>query len=162
MTWAREVYIALTKANAGQGIVAGLSVAFIAIVADRVVNALAEGPAKEAWIIDMSEAIERAARLSCFNDPQDIQELGGGITNVNLTLRDGGRRYVVRLGDDIPEHGVFALERAGDQSRGRGQPVSHRPSFTANRVCWCSTSSRRKPTTKPPYAIRPTCRAFWT
>ena len=38
----QEVYIALTKANAGQGIVAGLSVAFIAIIADRIVNALAE------------------------------------------------------------------------------------------------------------------------
>ncbi|MCZ4352518.1 ABC transporter permease subunit [Roseovarius aestuarii] len=38
----QEVYIALTKANAGAGIVAGLSVAFIAIIADRVVNALAE------------------------------------------------------------------------------------------------------------------------
>lgn len=39
----QEVYIALTKANAGQGIVAGLCVAFIAIIADRVVNASAEG-----------------------------------------------------------------------------------------------------------------------
>ena len=38
----QEVYIALTKANAGQGIVAGLCVAFIAIIADRVVNAAAE------------------------------------------------------------------------------------------------------------------------
>ncbi|MGB0843830.1 MAG: ABC transporter permease [Alphaproteobacteria bacterium] len=38
----QEVYIALTKANAGKGIVAGLSVAFIAIIADRVVNALSE------------------------------------------------------------------------------------------------------------------------
>ncbi|NRG18969.1 ABC transporter permease subunit [Rhizobiales bacterium] len=37
----QEVYIALTKANIGQGIVAGLSVAFIAIIADRVVTALA-------------------------------------------------------------------------------------------------------------------------
>lgn len=42
----QEVYIALTKANAGSGIVAGLSVAFIAIVADRLVNALAEGQRK--------------------------------------------------------------------------------------------------------------------
>jgi len=39
----QEVYIALTKANAGQGIVAGLSVAFIAIITDRVINALAAG-----------------------------------------------------------------------------------------------------------------------
>jgi len=38
----QEVYIALTKANAGKGIVAGLSIAFIAIIADRVVNALSK------------------------------------------------------------------------------------------------------------------------
>ncbi|WP_146345694.1 ABC transporter permease [Phaeobacter marinintestinus] len=37
----QEVYIALTKANTGQGIIAGLSVAFIAIMADRIVTALA-------------------------------------------------------------------------------------------------------------------------
>ncbi|MGI9368197.1 MAG: hypothetical protein ACR2O2_05100 [Ruegeria sp.] len=36
----QEVYIALTKANAGQGIFAGLSVVFIAIVADGIVHAL--------------------------------------------------------------------------------------------------------------------------
>ncbi|WP_138933860.1 ABC transporter permease [Roseovarius arcticus] len=37
----QEVYIALTKANVGQGIVAGLSVAFIAIIADRMISAMA-------------------------------------------------------------------------------------------------------------------------
>ncbi|RLJ58870.1 glycine betaine/proline transport system permease protein [Litoreibacter meonggei] len=37
----QEVYIALTKANTGQGIVAGLSVAFIAIIADRILSAFA-------------------------------------------------------------------------------------------------------------------------
>ena len=42
----QEVYIALTKANAGQGIVAGLSVAFIAIIADRVVHALSDNQKK--------------------------------------------------------------------------------------------------------------------
>ncbi|MFT4729021.1 MAG: glycine betaine/proline transport system permease protein [Granulosicoccus sp.] len=42
----QEVYIALTKANAGQGIIAGVSVAFIAIIADRIVNALADGQRK--------------------------------------------------------------------------------------------------------------------
>ena len=39
----QEVYIALTKANTGQGIVAGLCIAFIAIVADRTLSALARG-----------------------------------------------------------------------------------------------------------------------
>ncbi|MGI9482872.1 MAG: ABC transporter permease [Hyphomicrobiales bacterium] len=35
----QEVYIALTKADTGRGIVAGLCVAFIAIIADRLINA---------------------------------------------------------------------------------------------------------------------------
>lgn len=53
------------------------------------------------------DAIARAASLSCFVDPKEIEALSGGITNVNLKLRDGDTRYVVRLGDDIPEHGVM-------------------------------------------------------
>ncbi|MCF8509830.1 MAG: ABC transporter permease subunit [Rhodobacteraceae bacterium] len=39
----QEVYIALTKANAGKGIVAGLAVAFIAIMSDRLTNAAVKG-----------------------------------------------------------------------------------------------------------------------
>lgn len=35
----QEVYIALTKADTGRGIVAGVSVAFIAIIADRLIAA---------------------------------------------------------------------------------------------------------------------------
>ena len=35
----QEVYIALTKADIGRGLVAGLAIAFIAIIADRLVNA---------------------------------------------------------------------------------------------------------------------------
>jgi glycine betaine/proline transport system permease protein len=38
----QEVYIALTKADVGRGIVAGLAVAFIAIIADRLLTAAAE------------------------------------------------------------------------------------------------------------------------
>jgi glycine betaine/proline transport system permease protein len=37
----QEVYIALTKADTGRGIVAGVCVAFIAIIADRMINAWA-------------------------------------------------------------------------------------------------------------------------
>ncbi len=37
----QEVYIALTKADTGRGIVAGLAIAFIAIMADRVISASA-------------------------------------------------------------------------------------------------------------------------
>ncbi len=38
----QEVYIALTKADTGRGIVAGLSIAFIAIITDRLISAAAK------------------------------------------------------------------------------------------------------------------------
>ena len=38
----QEVYIALTRADIGQGVVAGLCVAFIAMIADRLISAWAE------------------------------------------------------------------------------------------------------------------------
>ncbi|HIP22972.1 MAG TPA: ABC transporter permease, partial [Rhodobacteraceae bacterium] len=37
----QEVYIALTKADTGRGLMAGLAIAFIAIMADRVISASA-------------------------------------------------------------------------------------------------------------------------
>ncbi len=43
----QEVYIALTKADTGRGIVAGLSVAFIAIIADRLIAAWANRKKRE-------------------------------------------------------------------------------------------------------------------
>jgi hypothetical protein len=39
----QEVYVALVKASTGRGIVAGLCIAFIAIVADRLIVAAARG-----------------------------------------------------------------------------------------------------------------------
>ena len=64
-------------------------------------------------------AIARARALPCFENPSEIEPLSGGITNVNLRVTDGDRRYVVRLGEDIPEHGVLrwnelALSRAAE------------------------------------------------
>lgn len=79
----------------------------------------------------MSEqAITRAAGLSCFQNPKDIKLLGGGITNVNLTVTDAGKQYVVRLGADIPEHGVMrwnelALSQAAAQAGFSPQVIHH-------------------------------------
>lgn len=67
----------------------------------------------------IKDAIARAANLQCFENPTQIEPLSGGITNVNLRVTDGDRRFVVRLGEDIPEHGVLrwnelALSRAAE------------------------------------------------
>ena len=53
------------------------------------------------------KAIARALALPCWQAPEGARLLGGGITNFNVRLRDRGRDYVVRIGADIPHHGVM-------------------------------------------------------
>jgi len=59
----------------------------------------------------MANAVEnarhRAARLPLWTGPVDPQPLGGGITNVNFVVEDAGKKYVVRIGEDIPIHQVM-------------------------------------------------------
>lgn len=46
------------------------------------------------------------AGLSCWNGPVDPEPVAGGITNTNFGVVDEGRRYFVRIGNDIPVHGI--------------------------------------------------------
>ena len=59
----------------------------------------------------MSQAIEtamaQARALPCWTGPAQISVLEGGITNINLLVQDMTGKFVVRFGDDIPEHGVM-------------------------------------------------------
>jgi thiamine kinase-like enzyme len=48
----------------------------------------------------------RIAALSIWFGRVDPEPLAGGITNENFRVEDRGRRYVVRVGSDIPVHGV--------------------------------------------------------
>ena len=57
----------------------------------------------------MTEPGERVARLACWKGDVVPEPLGGGITNVNFTVDDAGERYVVRIGEDIPVHGVYRV-----------------------------------------------------
>ncbi len=49
----------------------------------------------------------RAAGLSIWRGPVEPEPLAGGITNTNFVVADGGEKFVVRIGDDIPVHGVL-------------------------------------------------------
>lgn len=49
----------------------------------------------------------RVAGLDFWGSAVDPKPLSGGITNTNFVVEDGGERYVVRIGDDIPIHGVM-------------------------------------------------------
>ncbi len=53
------------------------------------------------------DPLARACALSCFTSPDSSEMVGGGITNLNVKVRDQGRDWLVRLGDDIPVHGVM-------------------------------------------------------
>ena len=54
-----------------------------------------------------SDLLARAAALPCWSGRVTPQPLKGGITNANFLVEDGGQRFVVRIGDDIPLHGVM-------------------------------------------------------
>jgi thiamine kinase-like enzyme len=48
----------------------------------------------------------RVAALDIWFGRVDPMPLAGGITNQNFKVEDRGKRYVVRVGSDIPVHGV--------------------------------------------------------
>ena len=48
----------------------------------------------------------RVAELEIWFGRVEPVPLTGGITNQNFAVEDRGRRYVVRVGSDIPVHGV--------------------------------------------------------
>lgn len=50
---------------------------------------------------------DRIAQLDFWSSPVEPEPLSGGITNSNFLVDDQGERFVVRIGDDIPVHGVM-------------------------------------------------------
>lgn len=53
------------------------------------------------------QALDRALALPIWTAPEQAHLLGGGITNFNVALTDRGKRYVVRVGQDIPLHQIM-------------------------------------------------------
>ena len=63
------------------------------------------------------QAATRIAALPCWSGKVDPQPLAGGMTNRNYLVNDRAQRYVVRLGDDIPLHGILRFnERAASRA----------------------------------------------
>ena len=66
---------------------------------------------------DEIAAKERVGQLPLWSGPVKPERLGGGFTNINYTVEDGGARYVVRVGDDIPVHQIMRFnERAASRA----------------------------------------------
>ena len=54
-----------------------------------------------------ASALELVRTLPLWTGPVEITPLSGGITNRNYLVAERGRRLVVRLGQDIPVHGIL-------------------------------------------------------
>lgn len=86
-----------------------------------------DSPQSPATTDDAARA--RIAALSCWRGPITVEPLPGGLTNRNHLVRDGARRFVVRLTADSPLHDIDrAAERAATQAAeraGLGPAVLH-------------------------------------
>lgn len=52
-------------------------------------------------------AEEKIKNLPCWSGDMSINELDGGLTNYNYVVQDQEKKAVVRIGEDIPNHGVM-------------------------------------------------------
>ncbi|NQZ32625.1 MAG: phosphotransferase [Oceanospirillaceae bacterium] len=55
----------------------------------------------------LSVAKNTAENLSCWQEPVLAVPLSGGLTNTNFKVRYRNDDYVIRIGEDIPEHGIM-------------------------------------------------------
>ncbi len=54
-----------------------------------------------------TSALDRVVGLDFWSSQVAPEPLDGGITNTNYIVDDQGERFVVRVGDDIPVHGIM-------------------------------------------------------
>jgi thiamine kinase-like enzyme len=76
--------------------------------------------------------LERVKALRYWSGTVEPMPLKGGITNANFLVADRGQRFVVRIGDDIPIHGVMrfnelAASRAAFHAGLSPEVVHHEP-----------------------------------
>lgn len=73
----------------------------------------------------MSDTLyQKAKNLSCWTSSVDPKPLAGGLTNTNFIVEDDGKKYVVRIGDDIPVHGVMRFNELNASNAAHAADVS--------------------------------------
>ncbi len=75
------------------------------------------------------QMMRRVAALSFWTGNPEVAPVSGGMTNVNFAVTDASGKYFVRLGEDIPVHGVLRFnEFAASQAAaacGLSPPLLH-------------------------------------
>ena len=88
-------------------------------------------------------AAAKAAGLACWSGPVDPEPLTGGITNLNFVVRDRGMRFVVRVADDIPVHGIMRFNELAASRAAHAAGVSPEVVFAAPGALVCASSTAR-------------------
>src|SRR4029079_13985799 len=87
------------------------------LVCGRNFDRCARGGSSVSVDVARESALARVAALAIWPRRVAPVPLAGGITNQNFKVEDRGRRYVVRVGDDILVHGVVrATELAASRA----------------------------------------------
>jgi thiamine kinase-like enzyme len=81
-----------------------------------------------------TSARDRVAHLDFWSSQVEPQPLTGGITNINFIVDDQGERFVVRLGDDIPIHGVMRFNEIAAARAAHAAGISPEIVYSADGV----------------------------
>ena len=77
---------------------------------------------------------DRVAHLESWSSRVEPEPLGGGITNTNFTVDDQGERFVVRVGDDIPIHGIMRFNELAAAHAAHAAGISPEIVYSADGV----------------------------
>ncbi|PZQ19223.1 MAG: choline kinase [Ancylobacter novellus] len=69
-------------------------------------------------------SVERVRTLSFWRGAVEPRPLTGGITNRNFVVEDAGKKFVVRLGDDIPLHNCLRFNEQAAAAAAEAAGVS--------------------------------------
>ncbi len=77
---------------------------------------------------------DMVAGLEFWSSKVDPKPLSGGITNINFIVEDQDERFVVRVGDDIPIHGVMRFNEIAAARAAHAAGISPEIVFSADGV----------------------------
>ncbi len=81
-----------------------------------------------------ASALAHITELPCWSGPVDITPLAGGMTNRNYLVRSAGARFAVRLGEDLPLHGVMRFNELAAARAAHAAGLSPEVVFAAQGV----------------------------
>jgi len=81
-----------------------------------------------------TSARARVVNLDFWSSHVVPEPLGGGITNINFIVDDQGERFVVRVGDDIPLHGIMRFNEIAAARAAHAVGISPEIVYSANGI----------------------------